>query len=56
MALLGLGIWIHVDQGKSHLYNLVTIDTVGPDAVNQFKYFIIGEWPLNRLAVPFSSR
>lgn len=42
VALLGLGIWIHVDHGKSHLYNLVTIDTVGPDAVNQFKYFIIG--------------
>ncbi|XP_037084474.1 CD151 antigen-like [Pollicipes pollicipes] len=42
VALLGLGIWIHVDQGKNHLYNLVTIDTVGPDAVAHFKYFLIG--------------
>ncbi|XP_043200724.1 CD82 antigen-like [Amphibalanus amphitrite] len=42
VAALGLGIWIHLDKGKGHLYNLVTIDTVGPDAVNQFKYLLIG--------------
>lgn len=42
VALLGLGVWIHVDYGKAHLYHLVTIDTVGIEVVAYFKYFLIG--------------